>query len=106
MTFDDTNLTEDAGAGESSETVGAAWDGSDLPSTAVVEAVASANGREPLEMPPLYDTLDAEALDGLLTADRDGAHGNVGVSFTYDGAYVWVDSGGTIEVDPDPARSE
>ena len=106
MTFDDTNMTEDARTGESSETVVAAWDGSGVPSTVVVEAVASANGRDPVEMPSLYDTLDVDALDELLTADRPGMNGNVAVSFTYDGAYVWVDGGGTIEVDPNPTRSE
>ncbi|EMA59365.1 hypothetical protein C469_12071 [Halorubrum lipolyticum DSM 21995] len=118
MTFDGTDPTGDADAepaaehgtaaerGESPRTVRAAWDDSGSPSTAVVEAVATATGRDPLEMPPLYDTLDVDALDGLLTADRTGDDGTVAVSFRYDGAYVWVDSGGAIEVDPDAASSE
>ncbi|WP_050031991.1 HalOD1 output domain-containing protein [Halorubrum halophilum] len=111
MTFDNANSTKDVQTGESSETgesprtVRAAWDDSGPPSTAVVEAVATANGRDPLEMPCLYDTLDVDALDGLLTSDRTDAQGNISVSFTYDGTFVWVDSGGAIEVGPD-ATSE
>ncbi|WP_241659110.1 HalOD1 output domain-containing protein [Halorubrum salsamenti] len=73
---------------------------------AVMEAVAAATGRNTMEMPSLYDTLDVEALDGLLTSERAAANGNVAVSFTYDGAYVWIDSSGAIEIDPNAARSE
>jgi len=106
MTHDNTDEVEGGGDGNPSEAVRAAWDDSDAPSTAVVEAVATAKGEDPLEMPCLYDALDVEALDGLLTSDRAEAHGNVAVSFTYNGAYVWVDSGGAIEVDPDAGGSE
>lgn len=35
------------------------------PSVALVEAVASEAGRHPLDLPPLYDTLDPDALDRL-----------------------------------------
>lgn len=88
------------GGGESSESVRVAWDETDSVSTAVVEAVATANGRDPLEMPPLYDALDAGSLDDLMASDRTDVQRNVSVSFSYDGTFVWVDSGGTIEVDP------
>lgn len=112
MTFDDTSPAADAGTeeltapGGAQETVRDTWDDSEDPSTAVVEAVAAVTGQDPLEMPCLYDSLDVEALDGLLTSDRAEARGNVAVSFAYDGAFVWVDSGGAIKVDPDATSAE
>lgn len=106
MTSDDATSMESAETEESSGTVRATWDGSGDPSTAVVEAVARATGRDPLEMPCLYDALDVDALNSLLTADRAEDLGNVSVSFAYEGAYVWVDSTGAIEVTLDAAGSE
>lgn len=106
MTSDDTASIENAETEESSGTVRATWDGSGDPSTAVVEAVARAIGQDPLEMSCLYDVLDVDALDSLLTADQTEALRTVSVSFAYEGAYVWVDSTGTIEVSPDAATPE
>jgi len=103
MTSDDATSMEREETGESAGPVRATWDGSTAPSTAVVEAVARATGRDPLEMPCLHDVLDVDALDRMLTADRARALGSVSVSFTYGEAYVWVDSAGTVEVDPDAA---
>ena len=105
MIRDTIDATEAAGDGESSERLRATWDGTGSASTAVVEADATANGRDPLEMPPLYDALDAESLDDLMAADGTGVRRNVSVSFSYDGAFVLVDSGGTIEVAPEGVRS-
>lgn len=105
MTFDGADSTEEAETSESSASVQATWDDSNDPSTAVIEAVAAANGRDPLKMPPLYDALDVEALDALLTSDRPETPGSVGVSFTYDGTYVWVSGDGTIEIDPNASHS-
>lgn len=65
------------------------------PSKAVVEAVAAVTGRaaapdgttgsEPKAdaLTPLYETLDPDALDALLTAD-DAREANCSVTFTYD----------------------
>jgi hypothetical protein len=38
----------------------------------VVLKIAEQKGVEPTELPPLYDTIDPEALDALLTADAVG----------------------------------
>lgn len=103
MVFNNENTTESIGTNASPEHVRSAWDESTTPSTAVVEAVAAAKGRDPLRMPPLYEFFDVEALDGLLTGDHSGALDTVTVSFTYDGVYVWVSSEGTVEVDPEAA---
>ncbi|WP_435099607.1 HalOD1 output domain-containing protein [Halorubrum sp. N11] len=106
MTFDNASPTEGTETGDSSETVQTAWDGSNAPSTAVIEAVAAAKGQDAIEMPPLYDAFDVDALDNLLTSGGTAVEGNIAVSFRYNGTYIWVDSGGMIEVDPDEAQSE
>lgn len=71
------------------------------PSTAVVEAVALATGRDPLELPLLQEVLDTDALDALVTHSADAT---ARVSFTYDGVDVVVDNAGGIVVWRDDDR--
>jgi len=71
------------------------------PSTAVVDAVALATGRDPLDLPILEDVLDTDALDVLVT---HSAAATTRVSFTYGGVDVVVDSAGGIVVWPDEDR--
>lgn len=73
----------------------------DAPSTAVVEAVALATGRDPLDLPVLEESLDTDALDALVTHSADRT---TRVSFTYDGVDVVVDSSGGIVVWTDENR--
>lgn len=74
-----------------------AWADVDTPTVDVVEAVASATGRDVLELPPLNDTLDGDALETLVA----GADGNgLRISFTYAETSVVVDCGEAIEVRP------
>jgi len=42
------------------------------PSEAVVEALADAKGVDPLELDPLYDAIDPDALDALFDGAADG----------------------------------
>lgn len=65
------------------------------PSTAVVEAVASAGGWEPTAVPePLYDVVDPDALDAFVASTDDAE-----VSFTYMGYEVTVAGDGGVTVD-------
>ena len=65
------------------------------PSVAVIEAVASIDGLEPLALtPPLYARLDPEALDTVLAVD------DVRVAFTYRDHRIVVEGRGTIAVTP------
>lgn len=91
----------DAVEGESGQSpvVSARWDESDSASLAVVSAVASASGTDPTALPPLQETVDADALD-TLAANRSGSGGSTRVSFAYAGWAVLVDSGGIVEVWP------
>ncbi|SDQ91495.1 HalOD1 output domain-containing protein [Natronobacterium texcoconense] len=64
----------------------------------VVETVASVTGQEPLEMPPLFESIDTEALDELVAASE--ARGKpVKVSFTYQDCLVTVSSRGDVVVE-------
>ena len=76
------------------------WGRDGLPSTAVVEAVADALGREPFELSPLQHHVDADALDALV-ASRTGEGGDgLRVTFEYEAFEVTVDSDGGVEIRP------
>lgn len=64
------------------------------PSVRVVEAVADAIDADPLELPPLYETVDPDALDALFDAGLEGC-----VQFPYDGHDVTIHGDGTLVVD-------
>lgn len=63
---------------------------SELPSTAIVMAVAAATGVEPDALPPLYDRIEPDALDDLFRTP-DGTARDVRVSFFYGGCAVTVE---------------
>ncbi|MFW6382637.1 MAG: HalOD1 output domain-containing protein [Haloferacaceae archaeon] len=63
-------------------------------SVRVVEAVASATGRDELTLPPLYDAVDPDALDTLTEGTRD-----VEISFVYAGYEVTVGSDGEVTLE-------
>lgn len=84
------------------ETTRARFDWTVTPLTmGIVETVAETVDREALELPPLYDAVDVEALDTLFV---DAHHGAVSplreVSFGYAGCAVTVHADGEVAVDP------
>lgn len=64
------------------------------PSMAVVEAIADLTDRDPVACPPLYDYVDPDALDRLVSHG-----GEVRIDFEYDGYEVEV-SDETVTVRP------
>lgn len=63
---------------------------------AVVEAVGAETGRDPLELHPLYDALDAEALERVVSPDR-GADPPAGrLRFRYESCDVTVTGDGRV----------
>lgn len=67
----------------------------------VVEEVAEREGVDPLDLPPLHDSIDTDALESLFSgpiagAERDG----VEITFTYRGYAVTVAADGAIEINP------
>ncbi|WP_435178319.1 HalOD1 output domain-containing protein [Halorussus sp. AFM4] len=70
-------------------------------STAIVTAVAEAEGLSPTDLaPPLHDAVDPEALDRLFGGDRHRAEGETRVSFTYYGYDVRVGGPDDVVVRP------
>ena len=54
-------------------------------SEAVVATVADRSGTDPIALPPLYDSIDPDALDAIFGDDRPGR-----VTFSYAGYEVTV----------------
>ena len=78
-----------------------------FPSEAVVNAVAHAAECGPIALPPLFSSVDPDALDMLFGPTSTGhtrARGSV--SFDYAGHTVTVNGHGTVEVTPLDSRSE
>lgn len=67
----------------------------DTISLRVVEAIADADGTDPVDMePPLFEAINPEALDRLFRSGTDCA-----VRFQYEDHTVEVHSDGTVTVD-------
>lgn len=66
------------------------------PVYAVVSAVAEASGLDMLELPPLYEAINPDALNELFTSRSEPAVGEV--SFEYAGYDVVVRGTGVVEV--------
>lgn len=65
----------------------------------VVTAVATARDEDPLELPPLYDVIDPDALDQLFDHGIEGGRSGPGrVIFILAGCEVIVHSDGEVEV--------
>jgi len=70
----------------------------------IVRAVASVSGVDPLSVKPrLYDVVDPDALETLLSADSAGS--DVHVSFPFGSCAVTVTAAGTIIVRDDATES-
>ncbi|MFW5905418.1 MAG: HalOD1 output domain-containing protein [Halorhabdus sp.] len=69
-----------------------------LPSEVIVDALAEAAGTDPLELPPLYEFVDCDALDSLFT-DHDGAEdADALLSFRVGNWNVFVRTDGRIRI--------
>lgn len=67
----------------------------------VVREVAAIRGVDPLELPPMGEQIDLDALDRMFVDRPEGANQVRGtLTFTYAGCDVQVSADGTIEVDP------
>lgn len=67
--------------------------------TEVVEALAEANGEDPLALSPrLYDVVDLEAIETLFADERRATVSNLRVQFEYCGQTVTIADDGTVTV--------
>lgn len=63
----------------------------------VVRTVAETTETDPLELPPLYETIDPDALDALVEDMEAGT-----ISFPYVGHEITVNSDGTVTIEEPP----
>lgn len=80
------------------------WDRNASISSRVIQEVADTLGVDPLELHPLFETIDPDALDSLFQT-RTPAHHDDHVEFTFEGCQVSVFGTGKIDVTP-PAEAE
>ena len=67
----------------------------------VIQTVANQSNTDALDLPPLFDTLDPDALDTLIRGMDEGE-----VAFAYAGYSITVNSRGAIAVDEElPSES-
>ena len=70
------------------------------PSMAVVNAVASATKSDPIDLPPLYDAIEPDALDALFADTGRFASSRSGsVAFEYAGCLVTVSGDGSVSAE-------
>ena len=77
-------------------------------STTFVHAVANATGREPRDLPPLYEVLNPDALNALVTSRQRGPRHDHNVSelrFRYAGVDVRVRENGDVDVEVDGSEA-
>lgn len=73
-------------------------DAGERASEAVITAVAAVAGRKPVDLPPLYEAVDPDALDSLVAHARRTGTGTHELWFTYDEFDVGVRSDGRLRI--------
>lgn len=77
-------------------------DSSRTPSSAVVKSVAAVTNTDPMDLPPLYESVDTDALDSFVESDAGADAGddtNASLRFTFSGTVVTVSDDGEIAVE-------
>lgn len=69
-------------------------------SEAVIDAVADAKGVDPLDLDPMYDAIDPDALDSIFRDSPSSGTGSVELSFEMAGCTVVVREAGEVVVTP------
>lgn len=87
-------------ADRSSEAHQYSWAHSESVSVAVVNAVADARGVDPLNLGPLHDAVDPDALDAIFSSTGATEWTDVQVTFRLDGTEVTVRGTGEVVVRP------
>lgn len=68
----------------------------------VISAVAAAKGTDPLDLDPLNDVLDPDALDSLCGDETGRSRSPDRIEFTYSGCEVVVAGDGSVSVSTTP----
>ena len=100
MRMMDTQINADDSSVSLTTSTTATWntDSENTPVYAVVSAVAEAEDVDPVDLPPLYNAIDPEALNALFTSRNDTAVATV--EFEYAGYTVAIHGTGEVVVRP------
>lgn len=74
------------------------------PSTAVVAALSTVTDTDPTAVPPLYESVDPDALDALLSSGASGGR-TVEASFDVEDHSLTVSGDGVVTIDPSTTGS-
>lgn len=92
------NTTERGAARSSTESrTDGEWDTTDSFKVALVSAIESATGRDATDLSPLYEQVDIESVEAVLS---NSASENVSVIFSYEDCFVEVRGSREITVTP------
>lgn len=77
-------------------------DKEESPSASIIECVAEATGRDPIELPPLYERVDPDAVNELLNdpSERPRATPHLSITFRYAGCDVTISGDGQTSATP------
>lgn len=70
-------------------------------SMAVIATLSEVMDADPVELDPLYSTVDPDALDALVRV-RTGTEGDINVTFTHEDHAITVSSYGVVTVSQEP----
>lgn len=96
----------EVGANRVSEVLQHDWPGSESVGVAVVEAVAEVKGVDMLDVGPLHDVVDMDALDAIFSRDNGATRRDLQVTFPLDGTEVTVYETGEVVVRPGDEATE
>ncbi|XVH31967.1 HalOD1 output domain-containing protein [Haloferacaceae archaeon DSL9] len=79
------------------------WESESSLSETILSAVAASTGQSIFNLDPLYDVLDPEAVDSLLTPRPNGeARPHISLRFEYQSHIITVHGAGNVEISPTP----
>lgn len=64
----------------------------------IVEKVAAHKGIDPLQIEPIYDVIDPDALDAIVNSADSRDDTPLQVEFEYSGCTICVTSGGDVDI--------
>lgn len=72
----------------------------------VIDAVSEATGTDPVELEPLYNVVDPDALNAIFASGGAGESSDTELRFTMAGCDVLVRDGGNVVVTPPADRDD
>lgn len=80
------------------------WQDAERPTLAIVQAVADLREADPESLPPLYDSINPEALEELLMRDHPSAQDGTVITFSYADCTVTVGADGELRIQDELAE--